>query len=170
MTTANEILIESLGRVPEGLHAALDGRSEDDILWQPEPGSNSAGWLTWHLTRVEDDHLAEIGGVEQVWTAQGFARRFDLPYDDAAHGYGQSAADVAAFGVGDAALLLEYQDAVHAQAVRIIEALDDAGFARIVDERWDPPVTAAVRVVSVINDMTQHLGQVAYVLGLAGRR
>ena len=36
----------------------------------------------------------------------------------------------------------------------------------MVDEHWDPPVTAGVRLVSVIGDALQHLGQAAYVKGL----
>ena len=39
---------------------------------------------------------------------------------------------------------------------------------RIVDERWDPPVTLGARLVSVVNDDTQHVGQAAYVKGLLG--
>ena len=39
----------------------------------------------------------------------------------------------------------------------------------MVDERWDPPVTAAVRLVSVVDDAVKHLGQAEYVLGLAER-
>ena len=37
---------------------------------------------------------------------------------------------------------------------------------RVVDRRWDPPVTAGVRLVSVVGDCLQHLGQAAYVRGL----
>jgi hypothetical protein len=42
--------------------------------------------------------------------------------------------------------------------------------ARVVDERWVPPVTASARLVSSIDDCAQHLGQAAYVLGIAQRR
>jgi hypothetical protein len=36
----------------------------------------------------------------------------------------------------------------------------------VVDLNWDPPVTLAVRLVSVINDDLQHGGQAAYVRGM----
>ena len=39
---------------------------------------------------------------------------------------------------------------------------------RIVDERWDPPVTLGVRLVSIVDDDIQHAGQAAYVRGLLG--
>ena len=37
--------------------------------------------------------------------------------------------------------------------------------ARIVDENWTPPVTASVRLVSILDDCAQHLGQAAYLEG-----
>jgi hypothetical protein len=50
----------------------------------------------------------------------------------------------------------------------VLDKLSEADYARIVDERWARPVTAAVRLVSVINDATQHIGQAAYVRGFVG--
>lgn len=111
-----------------------------------------------------------LGGVDQVWT-QGWSSRFALPYDEHAIGYGQSSADVGAFSVTDVALLTGYQDAVHSQTLDVLATLrTPENYERVVDERWDPPVTAAVRVVSVIGDITQHLGQLAYVRGLLDQR
>ena len=40
---------------------------------------------------------------------------------------------------------------------------------REVDQSWDPPVTLAVRLVSVVNDITQHAGQAAYAAGIIAR-
>ncbi len=37
---------------------------------------------------------------------------------------------------------------------------------RVVDKRWNPPVTLGVRLVSILNDDVQHVGQAAYVRGL----
>jgi hypothetical protein len=39
-----------------------------------------------------------------------------------------------------------------------------------VDESWNPPVTLGVRLVSVVNDDTQHVGQAAFLRGLVLRR
>ena len=36
---------------------------------------------------------------------------------------------------------------------------------RVVDRRWDPPVTLGVRLVSIADDSLQHAGQAAYVRG-----
>ena len=66
-------------------------------------------------------------------------------------------------------LLTEYHDAVYTEAIRHVQRLSDADLGRIVDERWDPPVTLGVRLISVISDGLQHAGQAAYVRGLLER-
>lgn len=163
------LVLDAFERVHELLPVALDGLSAADVRWQPDPGSNSIGWLVWHLARVEDDHMAGLVDAGQVWTGEGWADRFALPYPVRAVGYGQKPDDVAAFAVDDPQLLVGYYDAVHARTVAILRAMGEADWDRVVDERFDPPVTAAVRVVSVINDITQHIGQVGYVRGLLER-
>ncbi len=71
--------------------------------------------------------------------------------------------------VEDPQLLVDYQDAAHAQAVAYCESLDAVELDRVVDTRWDPPVTAGVRIVSVVDDALEHTGQAAYVRGLLDR-
>jgi hypothetical protein len=51
-----------------------------------------------------------------------------------------------------------------------VQGLSDDDLGRIVDERWDPPVTLAVRLVSVIEDDLQHAGQAAFVRGILDGR
>jgi uncharacterized damage-inducible protein DinB len=169
MTVANEILTDSFERVRESVHQVVEGLDADDLAYQPDAGSNSIAWLVWHLARVQDDHIADVAGAEQVWTAGGWAARFALPFDEDAIGYGQTAAEVAAVRA-DAELLTGYYDAVHSATLSYLDTLTDQDFPRVVDERWDPPVTLLVRLVSVVNDDTQHVGQAAYVRGLLERR
>jgi hypothetical protein len=95
--------------------------------------------------------------------------RFRLPFDVAATGYGHSAEDVGR-ARATAELLAGYQNAVHASTVDYLRTLADDDYRRVVDERWSPPVTLAVRLVSVLGDTTQHAGQAAYVRGLIDRR
>jgi hypothetical protein len=146
----------------------VDGLDVDQLAWRPDEGSNSIAWLVWHLTRVEDDHIAHVAGSEQVWTASGWYDRFALPFPPEVHGWGQSAQDVARVRVaGD--LLAGYHADVAARAIEYVSTLGPDDLGRIVDERWDPPVTLAVRLVSVVNETAQHLGQAAYLRGLIER-
>jgi hypothetical protein len=85
------------------------------------------------------------------------------------HGWGQSAADVARVRV-DADLLAGYHAETAARAIEYVGGLDPADLDRVVDERWDPPVTLGVRLVSVVCEVNQHLGQAAYLRGLLERR
>jgi len=114
---------------------------------------------------VQDDHVAEVAGTEQVYTAQGFAQRFALPFDDRETGYGMDVEDVARLRA-EAVTLLDYHRAVHAATATYLRTLSDGDLDRVVDEQWDPPVTLGVRLVSVVTDDLQHAGQAAYVRGL----
>lgn len=165
MTVTHDLLVDLLGRVREHVHDVLDGADEQLLLARPAPGANHVAWLVWHLTRVADDHLSALqDDVDQVWT-EGWADGFALPFDVADIGYGHDEDEVAAVRPS-AELLRGYHDAVHDRAVHIVRGLEDDDFARVVDERWDPPVTLGVRVVSVLDDCLQHCGQAAYVRGL----
>ena len=99
----------------------------------------------------------------------GWAKRCGLPFDESDHGYGHGTAEVAAVNL-DAATLLGYHDAVCDATLRFIGQLTDADLDRVVDERWDPPVTLAVRLVSVVADDLQHAGQAAFIRGILTRR
>jgi uncharacterized damage-inducible protein DinB len=169
MTLADDLLTDAFDRVREAVHQAVEGLDEDQLAFRPDAEANSIAWLVWHLTRVQDDHIADAAGGEQLWTAAGWVERFRLPFDVGAIGYGQSPQEVGEVRA-TAELLAGYHDAVHRATVDYVSTLQDADYARVVDERWDPPVTLAVRLVSVVNDTAQHVGQAAYVRGLVTRR
>ncbi|HEY2297149.1 MAG TPA: DUF664 domain-containing protein [Jatrophihabitans sp.] len=160
-----DLLVDALGRAHEAVHSAVEGLDEEQLAYRIDGRSNSIAWLVWHLTRVQDDHVAEVAGTAQVWTGGGWYDRFDLPFDPGEHGYGQSSDAVAAVRV-PADLLVGYHDAVHDQSVAYVRTLSGADLDRVVDDRWNPPVTLGVRLVSVVNDVTQHVGQASFVRGL----
>lgn len=169
MTTATDVLADGYGRVREAVHDVVDGLDADALAYRPDPEANSIAWLVWHLSRVQDDHVAEVAGTEQRWTAGGWVHRFSLPFDPAATGYGQRPDEVGAVRVG-AELLAGYHDAVHGATADYLRHLEEADLERVVDRRWDPPVTLAVRLVSVLADDLQHVGQAAYLRGMLERR
>ena len=69
----------------------------------------------------------------------------------------------------DPSTLIGYHEAVHERTLSYLEAVDADELDRIIDYRWDPPVTVGVRLVSVINDGMQHVGQANYLRGLLER-
>ena len=146
----------------------MDGIAPEALTARLDPDANSIAWLVWHLTRNQDDHLADAFDGEQLWTAQGWADRFALPFDPSATGYGQSSDEVAAVQA-PAELLLGYLDAVTAQSLSYLKSVTDDDLDRIVDTNWDPPVTLGVRLISVLSDGLQHAGQAAYVRGVVER-
>lgn len=167
--SAVDVLLESFGRIPELLHQVVDGIDPEVLVRQPVVDgrtNNSIGWLVWHIGRMEDAQVAAIAGSDQVHATGGWADRLGVPYPASASGYGMSTADVAKFRVASPELLTDYYDAVHERTIQVIGQLDAAGLSRIVDDQWDPPVTALVRLVSVVDDAAQHAGQAAYVKGL----
>lgn len=164
-----QLLIDVYRRVREAVHAAVDGLDADQLAHRLDADANSIGWLVWHLTRVQDDHVAGVARTEQVWITDGFAERFDLPFDRAAIGYGQSSSEVAAVRVAAPELLTDYHDAVHARTVDYLGGLSDADLDTVVDENWDPPVTLGTRLVSVVVDDLEHAGQATFVRGIAER-
>ena len=157
-----ELLRDLFGRVATDVHDAVEGLDDDALAYRLDGTANSIAWLVWHLTRVQDDHVAEVAGTEQVWTADGWEDRFGLPFPVGATGYGQGNDEVGAVQAG-ADLLLGYFDAVQAATLRYVDGLTVADLDRVVDERWDPPVTLGVRLVSVADDDIQHAGQAAFV-------
>jgi hypothetical protein len=167
LDAVRELLRDSFGRVRELVGEVCDRLTLAEATYRPSQDANSIAWLIWHLSRIQDDHVCGITGDEQVWTADGWYERFDLPFDSDAHGYGHGSEQVAQVQV-EPALLDGYHAAVHDRTVAYIERVDAAELARVVDDHWDPPVTASVRLVSVIGDCLQHLGQAAYVRGLLG--
>ena len=168
MSAASELLLDAFDRVRESVHGVVDGLDRESLTGRLDPDANTIAWLVWHLTRVMDDHVAEVAGTEQVWLADGWVERFGLPFEPHEHGYGHSSEQVASVDV-DGQLLRDYHDAVQDRVASYLRELDDSELPRIVDRRWDPPVTLAVRLVSVVNDATQHVGQAAFIRGVLER-
>jgi uncharacterized damage-inducible protein DinB len=165
-----EVIVDGFGRIQDTVRDAVSGLSAAQLNERLDGTANSIGWLVWHLTRVQDDHVADAAGTEQVWTADGWSGRFDLPFGEAETGYGQSAEDVEAVQVKSANVLTGYHDAVCGRTKKYVSGLNGSDLDRVVDDAWDPPVTLGVRLVSVISDDLQHVGQAAYLRGLVSRQ
>lgn len=173
---AAALLTDAFGRIHESMGDAVEGLDAAQLAERLDADANPVSWLLWHLARVEDDHVAAAFGVTQVWTAESWAPRLGLPSATRELGYGHTSAQVAATSSAicgmplPGTLLVQYYSAVHAQTLSLVSTVRDADLDRVVDSRWTPPVTLGVRLVSVINDGTQHVGQALYVRGILLRR
>ncbi|HEY1843222.1 MAG TPA: mycothiol transferase [Mycobacterium sp.] len=161
-----ELLRDAFTRLIEHVDEITAGLTDDQANYRPSPDANSIAWLIWHSARVQDVQLAPIAGIEEVWTARGWVDRFglDLPRNDT--GYDHGPAEVAKVHA-PADLLAGYYHAVHKVTLEFVAGITAEDLTRVIDRNWDPPVTASARLVSIIDDCAQHLGQAAYVLGIA---
>ncbi|HEX3705685.1 MAG TPA: DUF664 domain-containing protein [Mycobacteriales bacterium] len=167
--TVAELLTDSFNRIHDVVHTVLDDLSAEDLAARLDPQANSIAWLVWHLTRVQDDHVAALADTKQVWHTGGWMEQFGLPFDEAAIGYGQSAMDVGEVRPSSPELLTGYHDAVHDATSAFVGELRDRDLERVIDEKWDPPVTVGTRLISVVSDDLQHAGQAALIRGILER-
>ena len=163
---ARAVLTDGFGRIPELYADLVDGLDDDRALHHRPGGTgNPIGWLLWHVARGQDAQVAGLSGEPQVWEEWQARLGMSQGLDDI--GYGHTSAQVDAVRIEDPALLADYQRAVAQATDDYLAGLDEDALDRVVDERWDPPVTVGVRLVSILGDCLQHLGQAAYVRGLA---
>ena len=71
MRTA-ELLIDAFGRVRDLVEASVEGLTVEELAHRVEPEANTIAWLVWHLTRIQDDHIAAAAGTDQVWVTGGW--------------------------------------------------------------------------------------------------
>ena len=161
--------MDAFERIRDAVHPAVNGLSEADLAFRLDAETNSIAWLVWHLSRIQDDHVSELAGRPQVWTENGWVTRFGLPLATGDTGYGHGP-DESAKVVADGSLLLGYFEDVHENSLAFVRSLDETELARVVDTGWDPPVTVSIRLVSVLADDLQHVGQAAYLRGILERR
>lgn len=164
-----DILIDAFGRITEETERAVDGLSAEGLAYRPDSDANSIAWLVWHLTRVQDDHISDLAGVDDAYVAGGWAARLGMEPDPHDIGYGHTSEQVGSVRFDEPGTLLAYHRAVTERTRKYLATVDSAELDRIIDERWDPPVSVGVRLVSVISDCLQHAGQANYVRGVFER-
>ncbi len=167
--TTGDILVDVFERIRQLVERTVRGLDSEALTYRPEADANSIGWLIWHLTRIQDDHVAEIAGREQMWVAGLWADRFGMPADPHNTGFGHTSEQVAAIRPETGNMLTGYHTAVSAGTLDYLATVDANELDRIIDRSYDPPVSVGVRLVSVISDNLQHAGQALYVRGILER-
>jgi len=166
----SDFAADALANMSVRLIAGLDGLSVEEQCYRPDADANSIAWLAWHLIRVQDHHIAHLEGGSQLWVEDGWDLKMGLSSDLEDHGYGHSSEQVGALVPTSATVLAEYQVAVAARTESYVRGLSDEDLDEIIDRSWDTPVTRGVRLISVVNETAQHVGQISYVRGLVERR
>ena len=127
---------------------------------------NSIVWLIWHAARQQDAQVTQLADGEQVWVSGDWASRLGVQRGERDFGFGDTAEQVAELRVGDLSDLRAYLAAVVERTGDYVRGLRDEDLPEVIDGTWDPPVTRGVRLISVVDDATQHLGQAAYARSL----
>ena len=142
---------------------AIEGLTDEQLSFQPDPASNSIGWLVWHLSRWKDIQTARVAGEAEVWISDGWAGRFGLPGDR--NGNGDTPEQVAAFRA-ERGLLEGYAEAAHDAALRRMRAATPEQLTRTVSSpgRPDRPAYRSLLINAI--DYTEHTGQIAYLRGM----
>lgn len=161
-----QIVTDSLGRIQNTIQRVLNGLPEEHLYHRPTPDANPICWLIWHLTRVQDHHMSDLLGKEQLWTADGWHAKFGLPADIRNTGTRHTREDVDSVRAG-AETLQAYYDAVYERSKEVLSSLSPDDLEKEIDEpQYNPLPTIGVRLASIISDNTQHVGQAMYVRGL----
>ncbi len=159
-----QLVIDTYVRTAQVLERALDGLTVDDLNQQPHPDCNSMGWLTWHLSRVQDRAVSDLIGEDQLWVKDKWYAKFNRSPDPADTGVGHSPEDLMAFRSPDVRTLLKYHHAVLERSQRYLSNLSPTDLGRELNNPRAPTVGA--RLTGILSDNLQHAGQVAYVRGL----
>ena len=159
-----QLLLRVVGRVSEILEMALDGLTQDDLNYLPNPDCNSIAWLTWHLTRMQDWVISSFMGKEQHWIVEKWYSKFKRNPDPTDIGLGHSSEDVSNFQSPDSKTLLDYYYSVLKQTKEYISKLSTAELGREIDNPRSP--TVGLRLAAIMNDNIQHVGQIAYLHGM----
>ena len=162
----SDLFIDAFGRLPQAVRRAVHGLDAGALNHRPYPQGNSISWLIWHLARSEDAQIAPLAGHQQAWTAEGWFERVGLPLAVEDTGYGHTSEQVAEVRVQSAEVLLEYYQAVHSRTAAFVSGVTGQDLDKVVDTAWDPPVTLGVRLVSILGDGLEHVGQAAYLRGM----
>ena len=161
-----QLLTDAARRPLDTAEVVLEGISNETLHALPSDRGNSIAWLIWHAARQMDVQLADLNHEDQVWITGDWAEKLGVDRGPDSFGFGDDREAVASLEVKDPEALREYLGAVVRSLSAYIRQLSGPGLDAIVDRDWDPPTSRGVRIVSIIDDATVHLGQAAYARGI----
>ena len=163
----NDFVLDNLDRIKRVLIEAIDSLTYEELTWQPGAEANSIGFILWHLVRCEDTYIQSlILQQPQVWVSGEWYQKLDLPDDPWDNGNDYTAEQVAGFPVPELKDLLGYAEAVRVRTVACLEEITPDK----LDEEIQPPKFWGNNLSKLLSymlcELTQHIGQIAYLRGL----
>lgn len=149
------------------INEALEGLTPEELRVKPGPDSNPIGWLVWHFSRTQDNHVSGMTGWPHIYLTEKWYLKFDREGEESDRGRGHTTEQVDALRAPNVETLLGYYNAVRAKTTRFLSELTIDDLDRQVPEvRGNGMVPLATRLTAILVDNIQHTGQVAYLRGL----
>ena len=150
----------------EGLEAALDGLTDDELRYQPALHANFIEWIVWHMARVEDRWVnLVLRQDEDIWVTRGWYERFGMASDD--YGREDTAEKMRAMPRTDINEMMQYYREAREVTLEHLDSMSLEDLDRLfLHPRRGIEVTGAWVLGHILVEESQHLGQVAYLRGL----
>ena len=165
----DQFIKDTLTREDSQLKGLITNLNENDIYWQPRSGSNSIGWIIWHMIRVEDMWIQFFSQKQtELWESENWYARFDLPKRGT--GFQHTPEQVSDFPNLPINLVLEYGDAVRNNTLAYLQGLQNEDFYATPwadkPNMWWHDFSIINMFNQLLGELYQHLGQIAYISGL----
>jgi len=160
-----EIVRIGLDECLDGLRKALADLTADERRFQPSADANHIDFIVWHMARDEDGVVqGTVQRTTQVWQRDAWYEKLGLPAGD--HGFGYTVEQVANLPQFNIADCLAYYGAVRQETLRYLDTLTPEDLDRYPDPTRPSGSTLGKLFSHLIVELSQHLGQVAYIRGL----
>ncbi|MBC8275146.1 MAG: DinB family protein [Chloroflexi bacterium] len=162
-----DFILNMLDQMQNALTTAVNGLSHEELTWRPGAEANSIGFLLWHQVRCEDAFIQSmIQQKPQVWVSEKWHEKLNLPENPQDIGYGYTAEQVTAFTVPELNDLLQYAEATRARTVDYLQAIAADKLEQVIQTPFFGKVTIGQTFAIMLCEITQHIGQIAYLRGL----
>jgi hypothetical protein len=171
MTAWQSLVRDLTHRIERDVATVLDGLDPAMLDVAVAPGTNTIGWLLWHLTRSHDRNVSELRRAPQLWLSDGWHARFGRVADPHETGYQHSSGEVAAFRSPAPDVFRGYHRAVVSMIDGYLDRAPDDDLQRLSSSpTLGHTTTVQRRLVGILVEGLEHVGQAALLRGMLGRR
>lgn len=159
----------------EDLLELVEGLTDEQFSWTPNPTTPSIGFHLWHMARWADYLQEMINGQDsQIWETEGLAARWSVATQTlgfADTGMGMDDSVTAALQLPEKAQLLDYVRKTFAAAQQAIAQINDATFrtvyADLHGKSWHNGQIGPIIMTWLTHD-NRHTGMIECLIGLQG--